>query len=255
MKGTIRMNNQYRNIQRHIIINPMMGVEEPYFEFTFLDTPTEERTPAERMEDVTLFIRQTLLQHYHFDPNEAHTFLVQWFPNEDSYEYLRQRTFGHIAAITSDVFINLYSGMLHSDETLEIVGMRISVQLIGRRMNRLVAGAGCTPGARVLPTHLKNMGLITHPLIQTYANVIEEVKLCGLLAILLLKEKDFLLKTRFFDWIEAGKRFGVTLGIEDGMVRNEHFQQLLQLDRWTHYRIVIFTNTKGLLAVFQGPDW
>jgi hypothetical protein len=249
------MNNQYRNIQRHTIINPMMGVNEPYFEFTFLDTPLEDRTPAERMEDVTHYIRQTLVQHYHFDPNEAHTFLVEWFPNEEAYEYLRQRTFGRISTITGDIFMNIFSGMLHSDDTLELVGMRIGVQLIGSRLNRQVAGAGCTPGARVLPQHLKKMGLITHPLIQTYANILSEVKLCGLLAILLLKDKDYTTKTRFFEWLEAGKRLGTTLGIDDGIVRNEHFQELLQLEGWSHYRVVIFTNTKGLQAVFQGPDW
>lgn len=248
------MNHQYR-IQRQQIVNPLMGVEEPLFEFTFLATPYEERTPAQRMDEMTAFIRQTLLQHYNFEPNDPHTFLVQWFPSEYVYEYRRQRTFGRVATIQGDTFMAIYNGMLQSDQTIEIVGMRISVQWVGSRMNHEVYGAGCTPGARTLPPHLKLMGLVTNPLVEKHQYVMEEVKLCGLLAALCLKDSKYLEKTHFWDWLEAAKRLGTMLSITDGIVKNEHFQQLLHLPGWETYRIIIFSNTRGLHAVFQGPDW
>ncbi len=249
------MNNQY-HIQRQQIVNPLMGVTQPLFEFTFLATPYEERTPAQRMDEMATFMRQTLSQQYpNFHPNDPHTFVVQWFPTEDAYEYRRQRTFGRIASIQGDTFMAIFNGMLQSDQTIEVVGMRMTVQLIGHGMNHVVIGAGCTPGARTLPDHLKSMGLVTNPEVDKYKTVMEEVKLCGLLAVLCLKDSKYLEKNQFWDWIEAAKRLGTTLSIEDGNVKNEHFQQLLHLEGWEAFRIVIFSNTRGLQAIFQGSDW
>ena len=149
------------NIQRHIIANPILGVQEPIFEFTFLDTPVEQ-DPLTRMEEMTLYIRETLVDHYHYDLMEPHTFIVEFYPY-DEFEYRLQRTFGRIGTMTGDVFLELYEAMLQSDQTLQLIGMRITVQHLGRQMNHEIYGAGRTAGSKCLPARLKNRGVETHP--------------------------------------------------------------------------------------------
>ena len=145
--------------------------------------------------------------------------------------------------------------MLQSDETLELTGMRITVQHLGRRMNYQVYGAGRTPGSQWLPTRLKKRGLVTHPLAGDRTEILQQLGLCGILALLLLRDSKYLQKSQFWDWVENAKRLGITVGIEDGFVSNDHFQQLVQQPGWEHNRIVIFGINRTLPAVFTGSEW
>lgn len=242
------------NIQRTINMTPMFGVTEPSFEFTFLATPYEELTPAARMEEMVAYIRQTLMNHYHFGVMDDHTFIVEFYPVHE-FRFRRQRTFGRIGSITADIFLALYEGMLQSDETLSLDGMRITVQLIGGEMNNQIAGRGCTHGARALPKHLKGRGLITHVWADEKKGLMEELGLCGILAILLLKKKDYFNKSEFHTWLADAKRLGLQLGCENGLVRNEHFENLLKLPDWTKYRIVIFSINRTIEFITIGEDW
>lgn len=241
------------NIQRHIIATPIMGVNQPLFEFTFLATPVEE-DPMIRMEEMTTYIRQTLMDHYHYGLNDPHTFIVEWYP-VDSFEHRLQRTFGAIGVMTADLFLQLFEAMLQSDETLELTGMRITVQHLGFNMNHEVYGRGRTIGAKNLPDRLKNRGVIEHPLVGDYKERLSDIGLCGILAVLLLRDDKYHAKLKFWDWIEDAKRLGTTIGVEDGYVKNVHFQQLLQQPGWQHYRIVIVGLNRALQAVFVGPEW
>ncbi len=242
------------NIQREIIGNTIFGVTEPLFNFTFLATPVEQ-DPFTRMEEMTRYIRDTLVAHYHYGLMDPHTFIVEWFPY-NAFEHRLQRTFGRIGTMTADVFLELFEAMLQSDETLELTGMRITVQHIGSQMNHQIYGAGRTPGSKWLPARLKNKGVFTHSLEGERTDILQQVKLCGILALLLLRDKKYLEKSRFWDWIEDAKRLGVTVGVEeDGIVRNHHFQELIQQPGWEKQRIVVFGINHALQAVFVGPEW
>lgn len=241
------------NIERFIIMNPGFGVTEPEFNFTFLATAVEQ-DPFTRMEEMTRFIRDTLVEHYHYGLMDPHTFKVEWYPY-DEFDHRMQRTFGRIGTMTSDVFLELFEAMLQSDETLELTGMRIAVQHIGVEMNHQVYGAGRTPGAKWLPPRLKHKGVINHPLVGDRTEILESFGLCGILALLLLQDSKYLEKSQFWNWLENAKRLGDTVGIEDGFVKNDHFQQLVQQPGWEKYRIVIFGINRALQAVFTGSEW
>lgn len=242
------------NIQRTINITPIYGVTEPIFEFTFLTVPRGELTPAGRMEEMVALIRLSLTERYGFNIYDDHTFLVEFYPAQED-RFRRQRTFGRIATMTADVFLNIYEGMLQSDETLVLDGMRITVQLIGNEMNRQIAGRGCTHGARALPKHLKGRGMITHVWAEEKKGILEEIGLCGILACLLLKNKDYLLKSEFHEWVSNAKRIGQQLNITDGVCKNEHFQNLLKLPGWEEYRIVVFSINRTIEFITVGEQW
>lgn len=242
------------NIQRTINLTPIFGVNEPLFEFTFLAAPFGELTPAGRFEEMTAYIRRTLMDHYHFGLMDDHTFIVEFYPAHEP-RFRRQRTFGRIGSLTSEIFLGIYEGMLQSDETLILDGMRITVQLIGGGMNYQIYGSGCTHGARALPSHLKGRGLITHVWAEEKKSILEETGLCGILACLLLKNKDYLLKSQFHDWIIAAKRIGLQLGITDGICNNDHFKQLLQLPGWEEHRIIVFSINRTIEFMHSGDKW
>lgn len=241
-------------IQTRVNRSNMFGVTEPIFEFTFLADPYQEQLPITRLEEMTAHIRQTLSNHYHFGLDDPHTFSVEFYPlNEIRFQ--RQTSFGRIGSMTSDVFFSIFTGMLQSNESLTLDGMRINVQLFGARMNHQVSGRGRTLGSNALPDHLKNRGLIQHPWASLRHADLQSVGLCGILSLLLLKDEEYTGKLRFTAWVMAAQRLGEQLGIRDGVVKNEHFEMLLQQEGWRKYRIVIFSINRSLQFIATGDQW
>ncbi len=237
-----------------IIGNEFFGVGQPLFQFTFMADPYDELDPQLRFDAMCAMIRNTLVNHYLFGLDELHTFIVEFFPPHYE-QYARQRTFGRIGTITSDIFMALYSGMLHSDETILVDGMRITVQLIGNDMNHQIIGAGRTFGAKAIPQHLKSRGLITHCWADVKKESVKETGLCGFLAILLLHDEKYVKKSQFWDWLKDAKQIGRQLGITDGMCKNEHFETFLQSDPFKKHRIVIFSINRTIEFIASGPEW
>lgn len=244
------------NILRTFDITGTYLVTEPIFEFTFLANPYNIDDPETRFQQLASFIRQTLVEHYLFGLDDGHTFLVEFYPaGEDRFR--RQTTFGRIGTIDADIFLRIFQGMLQSDETLVLEGMRVTVQFIGGAMNHEIYGTGRTFGAKCLPQHLKKRGLIMHAKSEEKKDILSETKLCGILAILLLKDKKYLGNTAraFNEWIQDAKSIGQELGITDGICKNEHFEKLLLKDGFKDRRIIVFSINRTMQFIATGSDW
>jgi len=244
------MNN---NIGVEINQTDLFGMVDPIFEFTFLPDPIED--VEERMDTMTDVIRRTLRQYYNMTGQEDAIWAVEFRPAGDD-RFQRQRTFGHINTMEGHIFSEIFNGLLQSDETLQLNGMMISVQRLGSEMRSQYYGRGLTVGHKSIPTGLKKQGLIAHPVEYLHSERLNEVGLCGIRACLLLKEPRFQKAGTIYEWMHEAERLGTLLNItKDGGMEKPQFDQLVQQEGWTKYRIIVFSLNRPMLHSSAGPDW
>ena len=146
--------------------------------------------------------------------------------------------------------------MLHSQDTLDLNGFRITVKIIGRLMHRRRAGGSArTFGSTALPKHLKGKGLGEHPMmVKKMSEGYEPTSPCGIRALLMGKDQGKYLKN-FDVWQQDSIAMANLIGIEGQFMCNEDFDKIVLLPEWTSFRILIYSQINILIYVSKGSEW
>ena len=116
--------------------------------------------------------------------------------------------------------------------------------------NRNAGGAAKYPGSNLIPQGLKGKGLMEHP----KSAKSKEDGPCGILAVLLSFNKSLYL-SNVKQWYNDANKYGELIGLKSNYMKNEDFDELVKLDEFTGYRIVIFTRTANVEYAAQGKVW
>lgn len=240
------------NIQLRINNTQIFGVTEPMFEFTFM--PSFNQDVQDRWMSMAQFIRRTLRDYYGFGEDTPHLFGVELYPVDEP-RFHRQLTFGRISSIQEDAFLSVFDALLQSNEQLQLVGFRVTVQLLGNTMGQQYRGRGRSLGSKSIPHYLRDMGLMCHPKEHELESTLQELGLCGVLACLLIKDPGYQLVSRFHDWITKAQQMGDALGITNEGMRKEHFEMLVKLEGWEGWRIIVFSINRTIQSIAIGDKW
>lgn len=240
------------------------GPERLYFQFIITEN---EQTVEERWETMAAEIRSRLISIFNASPTEPagtknqlkipnknfleNPYLIDFLPARDQSSSNVQRTFRSVQAITGEYLASVYNDMLHSAETLELVGFRLRVQVIGKVMRRgRPLGGARNSGFNLIPTHLKKRGLATHP---GSANRNPDAP-CGILAFLLGYDSKRYLND-WEGWVIDAAMFGQQIGLTDRFMRNNQFDELVSLEGFTDLRVIIFRIDREIEWSATGEDW
>ena len=229
------------------------GVDQVHaLRFTMLASPLDINQRFTLLADE---IQRRIRHHFNFEPNQEHNYLIEFEPADDRARNTRQRTVRRINSITGEFLSTIYQAMLHSQDTLDLDGFRVTVKIIGRLMRRGRAGGAARPhGALSIPAHLKNKGLGEHPQMlkeKNKGNIPSSP--CGVRAILLAY--DLAAQKYFKKWDEDAQSIATQIGIIGSYMVNEDFNKLLQIPQFTSNRIIIFNNYSNIQFIATGPDW
>lgn len=169
----------------------------------------------------------------------------------------RQYTFRNVAGITGTFLASMFLTMLHSDETLELEGLRIQLQNIGQAMPSVAStGYGPPSGSRYLPSHLKNKGLADHPKAHRHRNDPGLALRCGPRALLLARTDLGFARQSFRRWMAAGEDLARDMGLPvDGGMSLQDAGRVLALPGWDVYRLVVFNQHGYVRHAQQGARW
>jgi hypothetical protein len=70
-------------------------------------------------------IRRQINHYFQRDPEERHPYVIEFAPEEDRVGGGRQLTVQRSNAITGDFLMQMYLGILHSQEVIGIEGFRV----------------------------------------------------------------------------------------------------------------------------------
>lgn len=153
--------------------------------FTFLRSDEDINA---QFEEMARQIRAKIREYFDFGDEQLQSYLLEFEPADERATSTRQRTIRKLISITGKFLATIYTAMLHSNETLELEGFRITVKIMGRLMRtRVMGGSGRLWGMNVIPKHLKGKGLMAHPMYKTQS---EPDTPCGIRAFLLGLEQD-----------------------------------------------------------------
>lgn len=213
----------------------------------------------QRFEEMASLLRARVLHE-----NIVHVGLT-FDPTEANAHSPRQRTFHGAGGITGDVLASIFEGMLQSQETLEIVGLRITLEDLGdglRDGTRGGWGRGPAPGFRLVPPHLRGHGLGEHPMLARWKDdpAMQErlSKFCGWRALLLAHPDSCFRKDRVWEWIAMAERFALEMTeppCPDGKLTYDRLPQMFADPEWQHLRIVVMGEHGHVEAAERGPNW
>lgn len=148
----------------------------------------------------------------------------------------------NLAGITGDYLHGQYEGIVKSDETVEFEGLEIRItQLLDRSGNATKTG-------KVLPQHLKGVGLWQHP----DTGKIPVDAPCGLVAFLLGFDEEYYKDYQLL--LKDAEEYAVELGF-DIMMSNRDFQKIVELPEFYDQRIVIFRIKGSIEHIVKGKNW
>lgn len=216
--------------------------------FRFLRDPYR-RTLADRWEDLVRRIRQFLAR---FPDNTPLNINMTSRTGMGTSRLLRNG-----GVLTAEFLIGFFEYLLHSNETLELESVDISVTVIDRMPDSRVIGRGSgrTHGFNLLPDELKNMGLMVHKDTKDYVDELFAEGLCGIRAALFCRDTEELVKKPLTFMRIKSIEIADRLGLENGSQSHYDFSRLLELQDWRHLRIVLFGETGAELLQYSGDEW
>jgi DNA polymerase family B len=229
----------------------------PMISYTFLmHSGFIPPTIAQRWDDMANRIRQGYAQLAALQHIQNPRFILHVIPG-GPIPYHTARFFANIDAITGERLSDIYKDLLQSDETIQMEGLTIELSLAGVDMpNRNASGRGRGLGFKLIPPHLKHKGLIVHPQTEHYQQELDQLGLCGPMAILLARyteryKKDFPLL------LEQSKSLAEEIGITNTGMKKSDTNKIIQLPGWEFSRIIIFSilGRKSYEAIGEHWHW
>lgn len=168
-------NNQWLGVRARLVWNYENDTRR--WEFTLVDVPTP-RTLASRFEDLALVIRRTMRVQGPFNLSDDSGFYAMDMIPADTQFAHQQRIFRRLDHLTGQFLQSLFESLVHSDETIEEIGLRVVVRRLYDN-----GGAG---RASIMPKDLAKMGVSEHADIAKFRRTGGCVDVsCGILAVLM----------------------------------------------------------------------
>jgi hypothetical protein len=230
------------------------------WEFTLTDLPgprttsvvyshlrAPARTIEQRFDDLARVIRRTVSIEGPFGLNDATGhYSMHMIPADEDHEHSQSRTFRRLSGITGEFLMSFFQ-LIHSNETLEEIGLRVVVR-------RLLDNGG-SGRASILPKDLQGMGVSEHADLKKFraSGGFVDVS-CGILAVLMSLNKDKY-KRKLKQLLMDGRDLGRKVGIIGLYMNIEDFDGIIKLEEYESYRLIIF-GIKGLVKrVVKGRLW
>ena len=213
-----------------------------YYSFTFLasNIATDQQFDA-----MALRIRQELTGRY---PGHRLDMLVEFYPQNGVANV--HNTVRFIAGITGTYLFNIYNGILQSQETIQVEGLRIRITVVGQRMGRRRGrGRGRTLGANHLPAKYKGLGLSCHP------DEPLAIGPCMTRAILLAMNENLRKKQNLIELDFQSKELASEVGVTGTEMENHHVGEIVKLEKYKTWRIIVINELLNIDYQGTGEDW
>lgn len=162
----------------------------------------------------------------------------------------------HIDTLTGEALGTFFAGMVTSDATLTLPGVRIELVDLAASFERDPSfdqiGAGRKRrGTAILPVDLKKVGISCHPL--EFSNPDASSRHCGPRAFL---NAVIPLDAEHIDnYYDAAEQLASQIGIESGWLELHQFQKIVDLPEYALWRIVVWVAPGHQAFQFKGADW
>lgn len=168
------------------------------------------------------------------------------------------RIYRNLVYLTGDMLFGFFDALLVSDETIDIMDVVIEFAVLGVEMNDsqlLLGGRGQLYGTKFIPERLKNKGLTCHPETGQFQEELLEEGCCGPRAVLFGMATELFSKLPLDILRIQSREIATSLKLVDGFMKIADFAEMLKLEGFTSYRIVVFRLYNRQADIFCGPDW
>jgi len=225
------------------------GVRSYEFEFRHLpeDGLYQPTLVDDRFDDMAEMIRQEVHARTHIGLTTRDHWLLTITPYVSNGRRPLQRTFRELNSITGPFLQLMYEQLLSSDETIDVIGMRINVSRVGSR-----GGSG---GKSLVPVGLRGVGLSEHPKQAKFNGEIKEP--CGLMAFFMNHASKRYLPDKFELLLQDCFELKELIGFsgDDTYMQLRDFDKVVNLEVFDNLRILIFTSNGVIEHISKGPKW
>jgi hypothetical protein len=176
-----------------------------------------------------------------------------------------QRPVRTLNGIRGEVLQDFFEEILHSDETIELDGLLVTVQTVGEtiRLDQVGRSYEALPKGNNLPNiEIRKKGLSHIKGMHKRQDELQKLGLCGLGAILhatgkFNPSKGLSPERKNLDnWIIATTMLGQEINAPpSGEISLDDFTKVLALPAWKSYRIMVVTIAHSVLYSHAGIDW